>query len=446
MNEFDLPKVNEENQEQPNNIEEVNKVEELVPEQPIIEQPNQEGAGSLILFTIMNALIIFGLHYATLNYTTKALYAIPIVIVVLTIITAAKYQKKNDYPTSLLLSGVLCGIVTFLLSFKLDQDLYTHYAIITAATGIIGYTISATINGLIANKNKTGMQILGPILYIGLLIGGAYYAIQKYPNQVNKYLFYNKAEIIATTEEEYIKEILKIRYGQKFICDKELRDYVGSLPRKEDDITKVQNKITKERRLMTYRYCIDENKNLFTVTSTEYDKSKNQYIVQDTYLDTLKLDVIKEELTTLLKDTINPTNIKIYMYSKNNCLFYGDCATNEYFDNLANENDIEKQFSKSKELDFKKQLTLSPKEFVNNNSFKYQINIYGNYESIPDNQLAENVDKILDALNNEGLKNTSGYEIEIYTNYAGDLQVKLITAEGKSGNSFADPDVKIVKK
>ena len=53
MNEFDLPKVNEENQEQPNNIEEVNKVEELVPEQPIIEQPNQEGAGSLILFTII---------------------------------------------------------------------------------------------------------------------------------------------------------------------------------------------------------------------------------------------------------------------------------------------------------------------------------------------------------------------------------------------------------
>ena len=62
MNEFDLPKVNEENQEQPNNIEEVNKVEELVPEQPIIEQPNQEGAGSLILFTIMNALIIMQMN------------------------------------------------------------------------------------------------------------------------------------------------------------------------------------------------------------------------------------------------------------------------------------------------------------------------------------------------------------------------------------------------
>ena len=455
-NDFELPKVNEE--ELPKEVEQPQQQEQVEQPQQEVEQleqqpeqnnnninnnhVNQEGAGKLVLLTIINALIIFGIHYSVQNYNIKILYALPVVIVVLTIITAGMYKEKNDYPTSLLLSGVLCGSVTFLLSFKLDQDLYTHYAIITAASGILGYIVSASINSLLTKKNKTGMQVLGPIVFLGLLVGVGYYLYNKYPNKINEYLFYNKAEIKASSEEEFISEVLKIRYGQKFLCGEELAQYKNKF-RTSDDITQVQNKITKDRRLMTVRYCTDENSNLFTVMSTEYNKSANQYIVLDTYLDNIKLATIRDELAAKVQEKTNAKRVKVFLYPSENCSFYGDCTTNDYFENYEKETNVENQYKRSKELKFDKYLSLEPKQFVNQLEFKYQIFIYNNYRNYQPEQLQEVINNTISVLNESGLKNNSGYIIEAYDSPTEDYQQKMISATGAKGDTFANPEIKV---
>ncbi len=459
MDNFELPKMNEEQQpeEQNNqNVEQINMNNNVnnnevntnevnnnmnnnqnIPSNP---EKNDESAGNLIIYAIINIFIIFGLNYVTVKVNTKALIAIPICIVVLTFITALKHKNKNDYPTGVLLGGIASGIITFLLSFKLDQDLFTHFAIITSAMGVVGYTISATLNSLIVTKNKTGVQILGPILYFVLLIGGGYFVYQKYPNKVNKYLYYNKVEIVASTEEEFISETLKLRYDLKFICGEELKPYVKDLPPvTDDDITAVQPKITKERRLMTIRYCTDENKNLFQVLSIEYNKTKNQYVVRDTYINKTKIDVLKEDLVEKLKNELKVDNVKIYMYAKDNCLFYGDCVTDDYFENMEKETNIDNQYNKSKELELKSKLLMEPLEFVNKEKFKFQIAIYKDFDGTPLEQLQAVVNNTLNVLNNNGYENTSGYVIEVFDVNPDDLQKKLLVATGEAGDSFANP-------
>ena len=449
MDNFELPKVNEEEQpiEQNNqNVEQLNiNNNEMNNNQnvPIENNSNDESAGNLIIYAIINIFIIFGFNYATIKVNTKIIIAIPICIIVLTFLTALKHKNRNDYPTGVLLGGIASGIITFVLSFKLDQDLFTHFAIVTSAMGVIGYTLSATLNGLLTKKNKTGVQILGPLLYFILLFGGGYYAYKKYPNTINNYLFYNKVEIVASTEEEFIIETLKVRYGQKFICGEELKPYLSELPRVEDtNITEIQNKITKDRRLMTVRYCTDENRNLFQVMSIEYNKTNNQYVIRDTYLNSLKVDVFKENLVEKLKLELKVANVKIYIYSKDNCLFYGDCVTDDYFENMENETNIDNQYKKSRELELKSVLGIEPLDFINKEGFKYQIQIYNDFSNTPKEQLAAIAENILRILNDNGYKNTSGYNIEIYNIDLEGLQTKLLTASGEAGESFANPTYK----
>lgn len=413
-----------------------------------IIEPQQESAATLVKFAIINAIIIVVCNILVTRGIKYGIFAIPILIIVFTIATASKYKEKNDYPTSVLLSGVFSGIVMFIISIvSKDVELYTHLAIVCAASGIIGYLISAVTNSLLSSKEKTGVQILGGLLFYALIVAGPLYLYKTKPNFINQYVFYNKTEIIAKTENEYITETLKVRYGIKFVCGEEISKVKGYEDNTE--VVKVKSQIDQDNKLLTTRTCIDENANEFQVTSIEYNKSKVQYIVQDQYLEETKLAQEKNELIEMIKDVTGASQVKVFLYPQKNCHFIGDCiSTSDYFEIYEEENDFNKMFEASKVIDLRKYVSLEPKELINEYQFKYQIFVYGKYLDRVQSDLMDMIQKILDKLNEKGYKNTFGYEVIVLDVTNKELQQKLISVYGQSNDSksFTNPVIENKKE
>ena len=458
MNEFDLPK---EVKEDPNKIETEESINGNIEQQPqnnnaenmsmqsLINNNNEQNntnnnnSSKLIIYAILNAIIIFILNYSWVNHNKYIAFALPVYVVIFGFITAIKYQKSNDFPTSLLLGGVLCGIITFLISIKAeDSELYTHYAISSAACGILGYTLAAVINGLITNKQKTGVQILGSLIYFAALIGVPYYINKKYPNIINNYVLYHRTEIIAKTENEFITETLKNRYGIKFVCGKDISNVKGF--ENDRDIVGETSQIDQDNRLLTVRKCIDENNVQFDAISIEYNKSKIQYIVEDTYFEITKMEVEKENIIKLIKGAISVESVKVYMYPKKNCHFIGDCIdTDEYFEIYETENNFNNLYENSKSIDLRKYVSDSSKDFINNFGFKYQIFVYGKYQGMDEGSAFALVESIISTLNDNNYKNNNGYEIIIIDTSNKDLQRKVLSVKGEASTNkyFENPQI-----
>ena len=57
-------------------------------------------------------------------------------------------------------------------------------------------------------KNIKALQTIGYLLFFAALLGGPYFAYQKWPTEFNQMIFYQKNEVIAETYEEYVLKTL----------------------------------------------------------------------------------------------------------------------------------------------------------------------------------------------------------------------------------------------
>ena len=105
QNELGMPQINQVNNEQP--------------EQPNIEpqqvQPKEEGGltKKVIPMVIINAIVIFALFYFTVNKNTLISVGVPIYIMLGSIIIAILDKKKSEFPTSVVIGGMVSAVVCF---------------------------------------------------------------------------------------------------------------------------------------------------------------------------------------------------------------------------------------------------------------------------------------------------------------------------------------------
>lgn len=370
------------------------------PQEPAQKDENENTAGGLIMMAILNALGIMAIIWLYLNKHKLIIFALPAFVIILSIICAIKDKKKSDHPQGILVGGILAAIISFGLSVvKVEQsDLFMYYTIVSVATGIIGTIISNSITTIISDfKNIKAMQTIGYILLFAGLIAAPIYIYKTYPEELHKYLFFEQIEVVAETEDEYILKTLKNRYGETFTCS-----------------DKVKNQIDQQQQKLTVRECNSATGIKTTVKSIEYESSKVQYIIVDDYLDQRYYNQYKEDLQEKLKTVTGANSIIIGLYSDINCNLIADCAEcEEYFANKAALNERKNQYELSTKLNFQKDLTVSATDFINKGKYKYVITINGNYVGYQDAAYADMINKVLNSLNSNSIKNTFGYEITI---------------------------------
>lgn len=401
----------------------------------------------MLMYVVVNAIIIFISLYLALNKTRIALIVIPISLVVITISTALKYKKESSYPTSIMVGGILVAAITFIMSMVQtnQEDLWTSYAAIAAVVGFLGLIGSNIITKVIYDyKNIKALQTIGYILFFIAIIAVPAYLQEKYHEEFYKWVFNTQVEVEAETESEYVLKTLKQRYGKTFTCG----TYASSSAQEAKNLTegKYDSKIDQNNRLVKERYCLDEQKNETLVRSIAYNEGAVQYIVQDDYLDELFLystkDLIKEDL---LKAT-GSKEVDLSLYPEENCSFLGDCADcDEYYENYERETSYDNQYKSSIKLNYTNYLSNTPKEFINENKFKYIISISGTFGDFNSDYSAI-VNNVLNRLNNLGYKNTYGYIISIYNmNNNGGLATKSLVYKVKGSTNqqqtFTNPEI-----
>ncbi len=429
---FDLPKENnnlpetnnpnnfqdeipEQLDEQPQNIIEIpqsyydkiaqEKIERENAEAKLQEEQKEQREASVAMqkilgMSLLNSIAIFGLLYATLNVDIKLFLGIPIIIILLSIFCAIKDKEASTYPQTILVGGIFCAVIAFLISMiKEDQaDLYMYYSLATAIIGFIGMITSNMITKLITDyKNLKALPKLGYILFFIAIIAIPLYFEKNYHEEFYRILLHTQVEVKAETEEEFITKTIKNRYNINFTCDaKSIKNYVNEKSIRQ----KVRNN------------CSDDKGRKFSITSMAYNEGLNQYVVKDNYLDVLFLDDIKAKMIEKIKIATNAKDVSVSLYPKENCFFYGDCADcDEYYDRYAIENDIKEQYKKSSSLNFEKYISSNPNTFLNDHEFKYIINVKGSYGT---EDFANVIDNTLNTLNDLGYKNSYGFIINIY--------------------------------
>lgn len=423
------------------------KEQELLLQQQKAENAQASSESSkMLLFVILNAVLIYGLLYITIYKFHYALILIPIIVVILSIITAIKDKKESSYPASVMVGGILVAAITFIVSMVKEEeiDLWTYYAIISAGIGFIGLMISSIITKIISDyKNIKALQGLGYILFFAVLIGAPLYLSNKYHEEFYKFLFKEQVEVKAETEEEFVQKTLKQRYGKEFVC--------GTYASKSDEEAKIlkvgtfESKIDQDRRRITERVCQDSEKRDFTVVSKAFNEGSKQYIIKDDYLATLFTDNLKSNISKEILTLTQAKEVDVSIYPEENCYFYGDCANcDEYYERFEKENDATHQYSVSTKLNFEKEIQSDELKFVNNNKFKYMISITGQFGSQSDYSAI--ITGIFEFLNNKGYKNNYGYIISIYndkTNAGFETKELVYKVKGDTNTdkTFKDPEV-----
>ncbi len=458
MPENNLPKMNPE--EQPNN----QPVQPQQPNNPIIEIPqeyydklNQEQRereeqerqdaiiqanqaetnkkfSQIVLQGIINCFIFFicfQLAYTKIDY---AILAGPIIVAVITIFTAVKFQKENTYHTSVMIGGMLTAVVAYVIGLvrKDSADYWMHFALSCAIVAFVSFISCSIINAAIVNrKDIKALGIIGIVLYFAALIGVPYYFYNRNREENYKLIFGKTTEVKAETEIDFITKTLKNRYGLDFDCQ-----------------TKGIKVDAYKGRRISQRTCtpLSDKDTKLTVQSIAYNEGSNQFIVIDNYLDITKFNDFRVKYATGILSKVGASKVDFFIYPKENCTFIGDCAqSQEYFANYANEIDVDNQYKASSLIDYSKYLKMEAKDIVNNNNFQYVINVIGAF--IDESQYAEIVNSTLDYLNNEGLKNNYGFEITIFATYdGGNSQRKVYTAKGTTNGEKKFKDAKEVKK
>lgn len=385
------------------------------------------------LLIAINAIVIFVCLYLMININQLAIFVIPIYIIVLTIFFALKHKKNSSYPASVIVGSIIIAVVTFIISMLKEEemDLWTYYSVASVIIGFIGLITSNILTKIISSpKEIKALEYSGYFIYFACLIGIPIFLEIKYPTEFHQYVFMNQIEVKAETEEEFIIKTLKIRYNDTFTCDN----------------SNIKYQVDEHNRAQNVRTCKSSSGKEFNVISKDYNELNNQYIIIENYIDTLFLTSTKEQIVKALATNTMTDTVELYMYPETNCTFYGDCADcDEYYQRYSIETSVDNQFKESTALNFSKSMNLDSKTFINNNKFKYVINIKSSFDEFnTDYNLL--VSKVLDYLNNNGYKNTFGYIISIYSNTSsslGDTSKLVFKVKGNSNEeqTFKDPEV-----
>ena len=419
QNELGMPQINQVNNEQP--------------EQPNIEpqpvQPKEEGGltKKVIPMVIINAIVIFALFYFTVNKNTLISVGVPIYIILGSIIIAILDKKKSEFPTSVVIGGMVSAVVCFVVSMLYEEqmDLWTYYTAACALTGIIGLIISNIVTSLLTNiKNIKALQTIGYMIVFVLIFGGPYLAYKKWPTEFNQYIFYQQNEVVAETYEEYVTKTLKARYNVEFNCDFQNKSYHK----------------TEKNEIMTTLTCktsvIDTPINIRTIP---YNESKVQYTIIDDFLEQVYLKEIKTLISNKVKQSTIADGVVVYLYPKDKCIFAGDCADcKDYYDNYSKINDPKNRYEISSKLNLSKYIGLSTEEFItkfiNENDYKIIINIKGPYSKEYPN-FQNLIDKSLEELNQLKFKNTYGYEITFFDTSKTSFETKVHNVVGQTNDT-----------
>lgn len=386
----------------------------------------------LLFLSVLNAIIIFGSLYLTVNKTIYAFLAIPIFIIILSIISSLKNKKDSQYSSSIMVGGITVAIVTFIISMTKEQeaDLWNYYAIASGVIGFVGLIISSIINKIVVSpKEITGLQGLGYIIFFVALIGGPIYLSLHYREEFYRLFFHTQVEVVAETENDYIIKTLKARYNTDFTCDEK------TVKNEFDDSTK---------RKQTHRTCQDKNNNKIVVLSITYNEGDKQYIVRDNYLDVLFLNSHKTLIAENIKTNIGASGVDIYLYPKENCLFYGDCKDcDNYWEEHSKIYNVDNQYKASTKHNFSNFLTQDAKTFINSNEFTYIIDIKGTFNFNADYNLI--IDNVLSKLNQLGYQNNYGFVISLYNSdsslsgFETSSLVYKVKGDSTSDKTFKDP-------
>lgn len=387
----------------------------------------------LLFFSVLNAIIIFVSLYLTVNRTIYAFLAIPILVIIFSIFSSLKNKKDSQYSSSVMVGGIIVAIITFIISITKEQemDLWNYYAMVGAAVGFIGLIISSIINKIIvAPKEITGIQGLGYLIFFAALIGGPIYLSLNYREEFYRLVFHTQVEVVAETESDFIIKTLKARYNIDFTCDEK------SVKNEFDDSTK---------RKQTRRTCQDKYNNQLIVLSIAYNEGSKQYIVRDNYLDNLFLNSHKNLISESITSISGASATDVYLYPKENCLFYGDCKDcDSYWEEYSQIYNVDNQYKSSTKHNFSNFLNEDAKTFINSNEFTYIIEIKGSFNSY-NTDYSSIINNTLSKLNQLGYKNNYGYVISLYneeSNLSGFETSSLIykvKGEATSDKTFKDP-------
>ncbi|MBE6145425.1 MAG: MFS transporter [Firmicutes bacterium] len=411
----------------------MNQVNNEQPEQPNIDpqpvQPKEEGGltKKVIPMIIINAIVIFALFYFTVNKNTLISAGVPIYIILGSIIFAILDKKKSEFPTSVVIGGMVSAVVCFVVSMLYEEqmDLWTYYTAACALTGIIGLMISNIVTSLLTNiKNIKALQTIGYLIVFALIFGVPYLAYKKWPTEFNQYIFYQQNEVVAETYEEYVTKTLKARYNVEFNCDFQNKSYHK----------------TEKNEIMTTLTCktsvIDTPINIRTIP---YNESKVQYTIIDDFLEQVYLKEIKTLISNKVKQSTGATSVITYLYPKDKCIFAGDCADCEdYYDNYSKINDPKNRYEISSSINLSKYMGLSTEDFItkfiNENEYKVILNIKGAYDKdYTDFKTLQQ--KTLTGLNELKLKNTYGYEINFFDTSKTSFETKVNNTIGKTNDT-----------
>lgn len=390
-------------------------------------QAKKNGSKSLF-FIILNLVVFLGLLYATVNINNLIIVGILVYIILYSIFKAVTEKEENDAALSILISGMMGAIITFIISsIKVDlQDLYTYYAVACAVIAFGGLIIANIVTSIVLHhKEMKALQTLGYGLFFVLLLGGPYLLYKKYPEQFVEYVFHSTSEVVAETEDEFILKTLKRRYGQDFTCDNDIK-----------------NQINEQKQKMTVRTCMDSQKREFFVTSIEYSQNDVLYTIQDEYIDLIYLNGIKDELTKEIMNITGAQKVAVSLYPKEKCKLIGDCVdTDEFYENYEKENDRVALYEASNTLSLKKYMDLNAKDFVNEYGFGVSIAVYNNYGDAMSSSYEATVNSILDSLNTSGFENKVGYKISLRN--SDDLKQIVYAVNGKASDdgTFKDPQI-----
>ena len=415
-NDFEMPDLKEneldENKENQNELKErieipkeyyekleKEKVERLAAqEKKEKEEESTKNSGGTFLLIIINALLIFGLLYAMTKYNNYIIFAIPIYIILGTIISSTSKKKDTTFNVSILVGGMISAVICFIVSMskKEMETAFIYYATASFIVAFIGYLISSIITKIITDKeNVKAMHKIFYFIVIVAIIGLPYYYYKNNTEDFMRIVFNNDKVVIANDEISFITSTLRNRYHIDFTCSDKAKNHKDSI----------------NHTRITERECWTNNKETtITVFSTMYNDAEKEFIIKDSYLDDLYITPAKDELEKKIKEITQANQVAISLYPKNKCYFIGDCESN---DNYEKEIKLDNLYKYSKDLLLYEYLNMSKEEFINNYGFKIIVTIRGVYTGTLENELESFANSSLDILNELGYKNNKGFMLVI---------------------------------
>lgn len=418
--------------------------EKEIQEAKEITAVNMEESKKMFSLAIVNLVIYTILIYSMIKVSEYIIYVIPAYMIVMSAINAVKDKTNSNQTISSLIGGIIGATFAYFGSLIIEakEDTLIYYTFALAVCGILGMITSGVITYAIAEKEKVkALGTIGIIIYIGLLFGTPFGLSKYYSQPYYKYVFGKQAEIKAVTEKDFIEKQLKARYGLDFTCDdgKRINNITQKTPTSQRNCTLVnKTKSAANNRDTT------ESKDAITVISIAYNETEVLYIVEDNYMDKVILDDFTSSLTERL-NSVTSANTDIAFYPKTGCLFVGDCHDcDEYTKAYKRENDKEYMYQFSKELNFEKYLNMKGIDFINEYEFKYIIEVSGKFGGLQTSNYEGIVEKIIEELEQTGMKNNYGFEIIIKNSEAYNKPVYKVIGEPTNDKSFTDYNIEEV--